>query len=79
MYENLVLSLVLPESDLQGSSRRYGSSANLVFSTGRGVNGYTLDPALGEFILTHPDVRIPSSVTLPPLQNKKKKLTLPWI
>ncbi|KAL0581744.1 Fructose-1,6-bisphosphatase [Marasmius crinis-equi] len=37
----------------------YGSSANLVFSTGQGVNGYTLDPALGEFILTHPDIRIP--------------------
>ena len=39
-------------------SRRYGSSANLVLSTGNGVNGYTLDAALGEFILTHPDVRI---------------------
>jgi fructose-1,6-bisphosphatase I len=36
---------------------RYGSSANLVLSTGSGVNGYTLDAALGEFILTHPDVR----------------------
>jgi fructose-1,6-bisphosphatase len=36
---------------------RYGSSANLVLSTGYGVNGYTLDAALGEFILTHPDVR----------------------
>lgn len=39
-------------------TRRYGSSANLVLSTGNGVNGYTLDAALGEFILTHPDVRI---------------------
>lgn len=37
---------------------RYGSSANLVLTTGHGVNGYTLDAALGEFILTHPDVRI---------------------
>ncbi|KAH8106833.1 fructose-1,6-bisphosphatase [Cristinia sonorae] len=37
----------------------YGSSANLVLSTGKGVNGYTLDAALGEFILTHPDIRIP--------------------
>lgn len=34
----------------------YGSSANLVLSTGSGVNGYTLDAALGEFILTHPNV-----------------------
>jgi len=38
----------------------YGSSANLVLSTGSGVNGYTLDPSLGEFILTHPDITIPS-------------------
>jgi len=37
----------------------YGSSANLVLSTGSGVNGYTLDAALGEFILTHPNIRIP--------------------
>ncbi|KIY70922.1 inositol phosphatase [Cylindrobasidium torrendii FP15055 ss-10] len=37
----------------------YGSSANLILSTGQGVNGYTLDAALGEFILTHPDIQIP--------------------
>lgn len=36
---------------------RYGSSANMVLTTGHGVDGYTLDPSLGEFILTHPDVR----------------------
>ena len=40
---------------------RYGSSCNLVLSTGNGVNGYTLDSALGEFILTHPDMQIPKS------------------
>jgi len=38
----------------------YGSSANLVLSTGKGVHGFTLDPGLGEFILTHPDIKIPS-------------------
>lgn len=32
----------------------------LVLSTGQGVNGFTLDESLGEFILTHPDIRIPS-------------------
>jgi len=37
----------------------YGSSANLVLTTGSGVNGYTLDNSLGEFILTHPNIRIP--------------------
>lgn len=38
----------------------YGSSANLVLSFGKGVNGYTLDAALGEFILTHGDIQIPT-------------------
>lgn len=38
----------------------YGSSSNLVISTGNGVNGYTLDNGIGEFILTHPNIRIPS-------------------
>jgi len=38
----------------------YGSSANLVLSTGSGVNGYTLDAALGEFILTHPNIKVPA-------------------
>lgn len=38
----------------------YGSSANLVISTGQGVDGYTLDNGIGEFILTHPNIRIPS-------------------
>ena len=39
----------------------YGASANLVLTTGNGVNGFTLDNALGEFILTHPNLKIPSS------------------
>jgi fructose-1,6-bisphosphatase I/sedoheptulose-1,7-bisphosphatase/fructose-1,6-bisphosphatase I len=38
----------------------YGPSTMLVLTTGRGVHGFTLDPALGEFVLTHPDLRIPA-------------------
>lgn len=37
----------------------YGSSTMIVISTGNGVNGFTLDPSIGEFILTHPNIRIP--------------------
>lgn len=37
----------------------YGSSTMLVYSTGRGVAGFTLDPSIGEFLLSHPDIRIP--------------------
>ncbi len=38
----------------------YGSSTILVYTTGQGVNGYTLDPSVGEFILSHIDINIPS-------------------
>lgn len=37
----------------------YGSSTILVYSTGSGVHGFTLDPSVGEFLLSHPDMRIP--------------------
>ena len=37
----------------------YGSSTMMVYSTGQGVHGFTLDPQLGEFLLSHPDIRIP--------------------
>jgi fructose-1,6-bisphosphatase I len=36
----------------------YGSATMVVITTGQGVNGFTLDPALGEFILTHPNIRL---------------------
>ncbi|KAL1239529.1 Fructose-1,6-bisphosphatase isozyme 2 [Trichinella pseudospiralis] len=36
----------------------YGSATVLVLTSGKGVNGFTLDPAVGEFILTHPNIRI---------------------
>jgi len=37
----------------------YGSSTMLVYTSGLGVNGFTLDPSLGEFLLSHPDMKIP--------------------
>ena len=37
----------------------YGSSTMLVYSTGNGVNGFTLDPSIGEFCLSHPDIQLP--------------------
>ncbi|MEW6468533.1 MAG: class 1 fructose-bisphosphatase [Bacteroidota bacterium] len=37
----------------------YGSSTMLVYSTGKGVNGFTLDPSIGEFCLSHPNMKIP--------------------
>ncbi|NNF02389.1 MAG: class 1 fructose-bisphosphatase [Bacteroidia bacterium] len=37
----------------------YGSSTMLVYTTGHGVNGFTLDPSIGEFCLSHPNIQIP--------------------
>jgi fructose-1,6-bisphosphatase I len=37
----------------------YGSSVMLVYTTGKGVHGFTLDPTVGEFLLSHPNIRMP--------------------
>jgi len=37
----------------------YGSSTMLVYTTGHGVHGFTLDPSIGEFLLSHPNIRMP--------------------
>lgn len=54
------------EDFLQPGSRQvaagyviYGSSTMLVYTTGNGVNGFTLDPSLGEFCLSHPNIKTP--------------------
>ncbi len=54
------------EDCLQPGSRQvaagyvlYGSSTMLVYTTGTGVHGFTLDPSIGEFLLSHPNLRIP--------------------
>jgi len=39
----------------------YGSSTMLVYTTGHGVNGFTYEPTLGEYVLSHPDMTIPES------------------
>jgi len=39
----------------------YGSSTMMVYTTGKGVNGFTLDPSIGEFCLSHPNITIPEN------------------
>jgi fructose-1,6-bisphosphatase I len=60
------------EDCLQGGRKQlaagyivYGSSTMMVYTTGRGVHGFTLDPSIGEFLLSHPDIRIPE----PPMRS----------
>ena len=42
----------------------YGSSTMLVYTTGHGVNGFTLDPSIGVFCLSHPNMQIPKQGTI---------------
>ncbi len=39
----------------------YGSSTMLVYTAGNGVNGFTLDPSIGEFCLSHPNIKTPAN------------------
>lgn len=59
-------TVVTKEDFLQAGSQQvaagyivYGSSTMLVYATRRGVNGFTLDPSIGEWTLSHPDIRCP--------------------
>lgn len=42
----------------------YGSSTMLVYTTGDGVWGFTLDPSIGEFLLSHPDIKMPKKAKI---------------
>ncbi|HSG81592.1 MAG TPA: class 1 fructose-bisphosphatase [Gemmatimonadota bacterium] len=55
------------EGELRGAAKlvaagyvMYGPSTMLVYSEGTGVNGFTLDHDVGEFLLSHPDIRVPA-------------------
>ncbi|KAL5173598.1 Fructose-1,6-bisphosphatase, cytosolic [Glycine soja] len=60
VHEPTIEDVLLPGKNMVAAGYcMYGSSCTLVLSTGAGVNGFTLDPSLGEFILTHPNIKIP--------------------
>jgi fructose-1,6-bisphosphatase I len=42
---------------------QYGASTRLILTTGMGVNGFTLDREIGEYVLTHPEIRIPEEAS----------------
>ena len=52
--------LLQPGSEMVvGGYILYGASTMLVYSSGNGAHGFTLDPDIGEFLLTHPNIHIP--------------------
>jgi len=57
---DLIKALQLPgNQQVAAGYALYGSSTMLVFTTGNGVHGFTLEPGLGEFLLSHENIRIP--------------------
>ena len=58
--KDLVKAIQLPgNQQVAAGYALYGSSTMLVFTTGNGVHGFTLEPGLGEFLLSHENIRIP--------------------
>ncbi len=55
----------------------YGSSTILVYTTGHGVHGFTLDPSVGEFLLSHEDIRIPEKGKIYSINEGNSKYWLP--
>jgi fructose-1,6-bisphosphatase I len=61
--KNVTLGEVLQKGANQVAAGYFvdGSSTMMVYTTGRGVHGFTLDPSVGEFLLSHPDIKIPEN------------------
>jgi fructose-1,6-bisphosphatase len=58
--ENCIVNVCQPGKDMRAAGYcLYSSSTVLVLTIGNGVFGFTLDPMVGEFVLTHPNVKIP--------------------
>lgn len=57
----------------------YGSSTMLVYSTGDGVHGFTLDNSMGEFLLSHPDIRIPPKPLYYSVNQGNEKYWMPGV
>lgn len=57
----------------------YGSSTMMVYSTGQGVHGFTLDASVGEFLLSHRDIKIPNHLTYYSANHGKEKYWTPGV
>ncbi|MBC8100607.1 MAG: class 1 fructose-bisphosphatase [Armatimonadetes bacterium] len=57
----------------------YGSSTMLVYSTGQGVHGFTLDNSVGEFLLSHPNMHIPAKARYYSANHGNEKYWTPGV
>lgn len=57
----------------------YGASTMMVYSTGYGVHGFTLDPSVGEFLLSHENIRIPENAKYYSVNQGNEKYWTPGV
>ena len=57
----------------------YGSSTVFVYTVGQGVHGFTLDPTIGEYILSHEDIRLPSTCKVLSVNTCNGPYWKPWV
>jgi fructose-1,6-bisphosphatase I len=57
----------------------YGSSTMLVYSTGQGVHGFTLEPSVGEFLLSHENIRVPAKPKYYSVNQGYEKYWMPGV
>ncbi|PJF43495.1 MAG: class 1 fructose-bisphosphatase [Phototrophicales bacterium] len=57
----------------------YGASTMMVYSTGQGVHGFTLDPSVGEFLLSHENIRIPEKAKYYSVNQGNEKYWTPGV
>lgn len=55
----------------------YGSSVMLVYTAGNGVNGFTLDPSIGSFLLSHPNMKVPETGKIYSINEGYNNIFLP--
>ena len=56
----------------------YGSSTMMVYTTGHGVHGFTLDPTIGEFILSHENIKIPPKCSILSINESNRSNWNQW-
>jgi len=57
----------------------YGSSTVFVYTVGQGVHGFTLDPSVGEYILSHEDIRLPGTAKVLSVNTCNAPYWSPWV
>ncbi|KAH9601574.1 Fructose-1-6-bisphosphatase class I [Trypanosoma melophagium] len=75
---NEVLKELWGERLVSAGYAMYGSATNLVLTTGHGVDGFTLDPTIGEFIHTHPHITLPPSRAIYSVNEGNYRLWEQW-